>query len=510
MTFEFLDPVLRILPEVRRPAKAPPFKRKVMWVVAALLIFFVLGEISPYGLLSPERYDEIVTRASAGNEDALQKLQLIEQTGSPEQVAQRIGFLENVQTILASKMGTLATLGIGPIVMASIILQLLSGAELIELEKERYQGVQKMFAILFCFFEASIYVVTGFLPIEPTGLIVVPLINMDLNAFLVMNQIAMGSVILLFLDEVVSKWGFGSGIGLFIVGGVSQSVVYRALNPNTGLIPQFMNEMIQVGTMDIDLMFPVIFTIVVFAIVVFVEAMRVEIPLTLGRIRGVGGRYPLKFLYVSNIPVILAAALFANMQLFANVFAGAGYPILGTFDLNGQPTAQFSLGPGLNEIVFPVAYFVKAPYGLLGSTTAFDRLLNPTEFLFGIPLDIVHLIVYLIILIATCIVFGQFWVETTGMGPSKVAEQLQNVGFSVPGFRRDRRVIERVLRRYIPIITILGAAAVGMLAGLADITGALGTGTGILLSVGILYRLYEELASAQLAEMHPALKTFLG
>ena len=95
------------------------------------------------------------------------------------------------------------------------------------------------------------------------------------------------------------------------------------------------------------------------------------------------------------------------------------------------------------------------------------------------------------------------------MSARDVARQLQQVGLHVPGFRRDPRVIERVLERYIPTVTVLGSLAVGFLAVLADLTGALGTGTGILLTVGILYRLYEELASEQVAEMMPALKKFM-
>jgi preprotein translocase subunit SecY len=118
------------------------------------------------------------------------------------------------------------------------------------------------------------------------------------------------------------------------------------------------------------------------------------------------------------------------------------------------------------------------------------------------------MVIFSAIMVVVCVVFGKFWVETTGMDATSVAKQLQQVGFSVPGFRRDERVIERVLERYIPIITVLGSAAVGLLASGADVTGALGTGTGILLSVGILYRLYEELAASQLMEMHPALKGF--
>ncbi|MCQ8905713.1 MAG: preprotein translocase subunit SecY, partial [Methanothermobacter sp.] len=69
---------------------------------------------------------------------------------------------------------------------------------------------------------------------------------------------------------------------------------------------------------------------------------------------------------------------------------------------------------------------------------------------------------------------------------------------------------EKILKRYIPTITILGGAFVGLLAFVADLTGSLGGGTGVLLTVGIVYRLYEEIAQEQLMDMHPILRSFLG
>ena len=507
MALEFLDPIIKLLPEVKQPAKKPEFNKRIMWVIAGILIFFILGQISPLGMLTPGKLESI----RAQNPAMYQQL-----AKDRADVLQRVGFLESVHTILASKIGSLATLGIGPIVMASIILQLVAGAEIIKIDKERYQGVQKLFSILFCFFEAGIYIFSGFLPIIPSGvsLLPLPLIGglFQLNALLVLVQIAFGSIVLLYLDEVISKYGFGSGIGLFIVAGVSQTIIFRAFDPTAGLISTFLTQMISAGAMNFDLIAPVIFTVVVFLGVVYAESMRIEIPLTLGRIRGVGGRYPLKFFYVSNLPVILAAALFANVQLFSSLLNNMGYPLLGMFSAQGQPLSNLVLSLNLHELAFPLAYLVRAPYGIIGTSAAIDQyILNPTYTVLGfIPLELVHLLLYSIILVAVCIVFGLFWVETTGMGPSQVAEQLQNVGFSVPGFRRDKRVIERVLERYIPVITIVGSGAVGLLAAFADITGALGTGTGILLSVGILYRLYEELAQSQMMEMHPALKQFFG
>jgi preprotein translocase subunit SecY len=505
MAFEFLDPVIKILPEVKKPAQKPPFKQRFMWVIAGLLVFFVLAQITPIGLLSPARLEEIRLTNPAQYQQLAQQQQA---------VLERIGFLEQVSTILASEIGTLATLGIGPIVMASIILQLIAGAEIIKIDKQRYPGIQKLFAILFCFFEAGIYVFSGFLPVEPSGLSLLPLPFVSdffrLNHMLVTVQIALGSIVLLYLDEVISKYGFGSGIGLFIVAGVARSIVFRSFHPTTGLVPTFFNQVLN-GVYDIDLLLPILFTILVFLVVVFAESMRIEIPLTLGRIRGVGGRYPLKFFYVSNLPVILAAALFANVQLFASVLGGAGFPVLGAFDSQGQPTPDFKLSPNLRELTLPLAYIVQAPFGTIGTIANIQQyILEPSSTVLGIPLELVHILLFSIIMVAVCIVFGVFWVETTGMGPSRVATQLSGIGFAVPGFRRDPRVIERVLERYIPVVTVLGSAAVGLLAALADVTGAIGTGTGILLSVGILYRLYEELAQTQLMEAHPALKQFLG
>ena len=97
-----------------------------------------------------------------------------------------------------------------------------------------------------------------------------------------------------------------------------------------------------------------------------------------------------------------------------------------------------------------------------------------------------------------------------GQGPEAVSNQLSNSGMYIPGFRRDPRIIKGILERYIPPITILGSAFVGLLAGLADFTSALGSGTGILLTVGIVYRLYEELAKQQLMETNPLMKRLFG
>ena len=117
---------------------------------------------------------------------------------------------------------------------------------------------------------------------------------------------------------------------------------------------------------------------------------------------------------------------------------------------------------------------------------------------------------YFIVFVLLCVLFGKFWVETTGLSADQVAEQIQKGGMQIPGYRRDKRVIERVLNKYIPQITVISSVAVGLLAASADLLGAIGSGTGILLTVGILYRLYEDIQKEQMSEMHPAFKKLMG
>jgi preprotein translocase subunit SecY len=465
---DVLEPITRLLPEVARPERAHPLKERLMWTGGALLVFFLMGQIYPLG---------------------------VDQA--------RIVAFERLDILLGSRTGTLITAGIGPIVLASIFLQLAVGAGLLKLDlhlpenKRRFQGVQKLLAIVLSFGEAAIYTMSGYIPASTTAPLFGSLLFTQIAIAL---QLAIGSIILLFLDEVVQKHGIGQGISLFIAAGVSQAVFVGALSFGAqatgvpaGLIPQAIYYIAQGDLVtSVWTLMPVVFTILVFLLVVYVEGMKIELPLAYGMARGLGARYPIKFLYVSNIPVILASAVLLNVQLFGLFMANAGFPLLGTY-VNNQP-------------VDGLAYYTSAlpsPLLITGGYPAYLQFISQ-------PNEILHVFVYGIALILLCIVFGWFWIESTGMGPRDVANQLSRVGLQLPGYRQDPRIIEKILSRYIPVITVLGAAFVGALAWFADITGALGTGTGILLTVGILYKFYEELAQQQLFEMYPQLKQMAG
>jgi preprotein translocase subunit SecY len=63
--------------------------------------------------------------------------------------------------------------------------------------------------------------------------------------------------------------------------------------------------------------------------------MRIEIPLSYGKYKGIRGRYPIKFIYASNIPMNLTIALFANVRVMAQL---THWNILGSFTRTGTPS----------------------------------------------------------------------------------------------------------------------------------------------------------------------------
>lgn len=451
------------LPEVAGPTqKRLSFNEKLKWTLIILVLFFVLGMIPLFGL----------------GQNALQQF-------------------EYLSIILGAEFGSIISLGIGPIVTASIVLQLLNGSGLVKFDltshegKKNFQGIQKILAIFFIVFEAIIYVFMGGLapPAQYTGTI----IFFQLQLLLVF-QLFLGGIMIMFMDEIISKWGFGSGISLFIAAGVSKTLFVRTFSPlpspqnpgvAIGALPALFQSLAAGDPKTATLMIAaIVATIVVFVMAVYSQAMKIEIPLSFGRIRGHGMRWPLAFIYTSNIPVILVAALMANIQLWARLAQNAGFPIFGRFVGNTPVSGLVALiqSPDM------VGKIIK------GSVTVGD---------------IGNSLTYMMFMIVGCVIFSWFWVQTAGMDAKSQAKQIMSSGLQIPGFRKDQRVLERLLDRYIKPLTVMGAIAVGILAALADLSGALANGTGLLLTVMIVYKLYEEIAKQHMMDMHPMMRKFM-
>jgi len=204
-------------------------------------------------------------------------------------------------------------------------------------------------------------------------------------------------------------------------------------------------------------------------------------------------------MYTSNIPVILVAALIANIQLWARLLQNrVGESGIGAW-ISQNILGQFSGSIPQSGLVF----WTHSP-NLMGGIV---------NWFFGAPFNSIELLqslTYILFMMAGAVMFSIFWVQTSGMDAKSQAKQIMGSGLQMPGFRRDQRVLERVLNRYIMPLTVMGGLAVGLLAALADLSGALSRGTGILLTVMIIYKLYEEVAQQHMMDMNPALRKMMG
>src|SRR2546422_713535 len=328
-----LKPLTDRLPAVTRPEGHVHFRTKMFWVLAILILYFAMTNIFIYGL----------DRANV------------------------IDFFSSLRAILAGAQGSLMHLGIGPIVTASIIMQLFAGAKIINLDlqddedKSVYEGTQKFLVIVMIFVEA-IPQVFGFLTPSSTFVtnlngsflfgVVSPGHGDLLAKLLIVVQLFAGSYLVFLMDEVVSKWGIGSGISLFIAGGVAQQIFTGTFNwePSratsqvpAGTIPKtvyylqhYSGAQLASGGIEQIMVQPpnpliaLIGTVAIFLLVAYVESTRIELPLAHGMARGARGRYPIRLMYASNIPVILVAAVLANVSMFSLLFwQHPEWPVLG-------------------------------------------------------------------------------------------------------------------------------------------------------------------------------------
>jgi preprotein translocase SecY subunit len=466
---EIFKPLARFFPNIAAPDRKVNFNEKVFWTAMALIIYFVMSHTPLYGTQGMSQQDP----------------------------------LGALRVIFASNHGTLMELGIGPIVTAGLILQVLAGSRMVNIDmtnpedRSMFTSASKILSVAMTVFEASAYIIGGTYGNITFQTQVIILIQLVIAGFIVM-----------LLDELLQKgWGLGSGISLFIAAGVAQTIWWDAIAPMGpmgdgklyGALLAFVqgiakgDKLLNIfyrsqGLPDMVAFFT---TLVVFAIIIYCNGLRVELPVSYAKYRGFKGQFPLKLLYVSNIPVIFAAALFGNIYFISQIVwsrynqgnTNFWLNLLGQFTTTNQ---QYQATGGL-------VYYVTSPQNLAGTLA-----------------DPVRAGAYALLMIVFCVFFAVTWVEVGGMDANTVAKQLLDSGMQIEGFRRSQMPIRQVLQRYIPVVTILGAIIIGVIAAVAGFLGAFGSGTGILLTVGIIEQYYQILVQERITELYPAARAFLG
>ena len=454
------------LPQVPKPKKKLMLQTRLLWCGVALLIYMVMGQTPLFGATTPE-----------------------------------FDFLAFARVIFASQQGTLVELGIGPIVTAGLLMQLLRGSEILKFDfkkpEERgvFQTATKLVTYIIIVAESIVYGVAVYGPTltDPSVL------------YIMVGQLMAASVIIMFLDEMIQKgWGLGSGISLFIMAGVAQQILWSMFSPmiandggHIGVIPYVIQSFmmgdisgILFRSMQLPSIFGLCHTAGILLILVFTQGMKIEIPIVSTRYRGFSAVYPIKMMYVSNIPVILASALTANAIFVFQMMWANFNPRNNNFFMNllaqFDPTSPSTPIGGL-------IYYVTPPRGLDAVAVDPSRAVGYVMFMIGIV-----------------VIFGKLWVELGGLSPKSAAQNLLDADVQIPGFRRSNKPIEALLNKYIPSVTIIGSVILGLLAGVSDVLGVFGSGIGILLMVDILINYYTQLVREQVEVVMPRLGALLG
>jgi len=400
-----------------------------------------------------------------------------------------------MRVILASNRGTLMELGITPIITSGMVMQLLAGSRIIDVDQSLredralFQGAQKLFGLLITGGEAVAYVMSGMYgDIREIG---------AGNSILLILQLFFAGIIVLLLDELMQKgYGMGSGISLFIATNICESIIWKAFSPttmNTGKGTEFEGAIVATfhflasrsdKTMALREAFyrssapnltNLFATMLVFFIVIYFQGFRVDLPVKYQKIRGQQGNYSIKLFYTSNIPIILQTALVSNLYFFSQLLYRRFKSNM-LVNLLGQ-WQDLEYG-GQSIPVGGLAYYLSPP------STFSDIWEDP-----------LHALVYVVFVLTSCALFSRTWIAVSGSSPPDVAKQLRDQQMIFKG-HRDSSLLH-TLDMYIPTAAAFGGMCIGMLTIVADFLGAIGSGTGILLAVTIIYQYFEMFYKAQ-------------
>lgn len=459
------------VPQVPKPKRKISLTEKFVWTGIALLAYLVMGQIPLYGVTDDPRFD----------------------------------FLAFARVIFAAQQGTLMELGIGPIVTAGLLMQLLKGSDLIKLDfknpddRSLFTSATKIVTIIVIVAEGALYGASVYGPLTAP--------DAPHAIYIVIGQLIGASIIVMLMDEMVQKgWGVGSGLSLFIMAGVAQTILWSVFSPvpaddgPVGLLPFTIDAVSDGNGADaifrvgqLPSVFVLALTVGVILVLVYIEGIHVDIPIVSTKYRGFTAVYPIKLLYTSVIPVILASALIANavfmgQMLWANYNPNNQNPAfnwIAQFDPNSEGSTATPTGG--------ILYYITAPRSL--DVAAADPL---------------RAFVYVIFMTGIVTVFSRLWVELGGLSAKTAARNLLDADVQVPGFRRAEGSVEALLSRYIPSLTLLSGLIIGLLAGISDVLNVFGSGIGVLLMVNIMVSYYQTLVKEQVDTHMPNLAALIG
>lgn len=438
-----------MLDALRNAMRLPDLRRKILFTLGILVIFRIAAHIPVPGV----------------------DLAALDAVFSPQN-ANATSSLLNVMNIFSG--GALANfsvvaMGVYPYITASIIMQLLTPIvpQLQALQKEGDQGRRKInqythwltlpLAFLQGVGQASIMANTS-PPVLPTFNalnLLNPTSPQFITTWAIMATLVGGTMFALWLGELISEQGIGSGVSLIIFGGIVADIPRRIVNLAQTDIPALV-------------LFLVITLVTIVGIVYLQEGQR-RVPVQYGkRVRGMkvyggGSTYiPLRVNSAGMIPLIFAVSILIFPALIASFFQNSSVEWLRNFAVS------------IVTLFDTRSWFYALTYFLLVIAFTFFY---------------------------TYIIFQQ----------QNLAETLQNQGGFIPGIRPGPSTT-KYLNNVVMRITIIGALGLGIIAILPFLLSVITpaaqqsgdliiSSTGLLIVVGVVLDTMKQL-EAQLMMRH--------
>lgn len=444
-----VKPFVPLLPQVRGLSRSLSLREKFIWTVLALLIYLVASQIPLYGIYT---------------------------TNTPDST-------QWLRVLIASSRGTLMDLGTGPVVLSSMIMQLLNSVKLftpdftVKEDKILYDSFQKLISLVLTVGQALVQIITGFYgPYESLS---------TASCCLIILQLVLSGIMVILLDELLQKgYGIGNGVNLFIVANVCERIVWNAISPKvfyTGRGLEFEGCLIATVHLLIarrnkfaalrEILFrenlpnlsSLIFTMLIFAFVVFIQSVRVELPVISRRHKGITSVYPINLMYSSTNSILfqntIVTQFFNASRLLYKFFPkNIIVKLLGVWEQ--KPKIGFAPISGLCYYIFPPNTFM-------------DLFTRPIFF-----------ILYCSIMLLSSAFLAVSLLESQEEDAHAVFNRIKGQDMQLKGVR-DVNAVEK-LNEYIPTAAFMSGFLTSFVVLFCDLFSVVGSGSNVFLAAGIV------------------------
>jgi len=382
-----------------------------------------------------------------------------------------------------AKRATLMELGLTAVVNSGMVMQFLSGEFLGSTlgQKDLFDSAQKLLHTVIITALAIYNVCSGtYGPIGELG---------GFHCVVITFQLIFGGMIVVFLDDLLQKgYGVTSAVSLFVAANSCERIIWEAFSPlrlmdgeYQGAILQFLSALFSKNKIhglfraffrqDGSNVLNVISTILMFALIVYVQGFRIEIPIQSSRARGLTSIYPIRLFYTNSVPIMLQSVIVSQFLNFAQGM-GRRFPenrlvrLLGRWGTEGHD----------NLPIGGLCYY----------------FLSPPRSIYHFFADPIHSVIYVAFMLGSCAYVSLIWMNASSGSPKEVAKELHENKMMIKGHRMNATI--RELSRYIPTAALMGGVCVGAITVIADLIDSVGSGTGILLAVSTIQQISEVFA----------------